>query len=392
MRFPIPAALLALGLIFAGGLRAQPAERGRSDAATYAAAFGVPLEEARRRLALQPAAGRLDTKLRVVAGEIFAGLWLEHEPRFVAQVRFTDPVRGEEILRRLAGDLDLEFAVGGAGASQARLEALQREILRRLREPGPGAVAADVDLDLPRNRVEIFAAAPAEAARALDRLAAADRGLLQLVPVAALAQPAAASAPGPLAGPALGSLRGGRALSSCTTGFPARDAAGRLGVLSAGHCPEFQVYRDYGEVLPWAGALFTGGRDVAFYQTSPALAVGNELDAGLGPRRVLRTRGRDEQPVGALVCRHGMTTAYRCGRIVSKRLCPAYVPACAPTFVRVGSLDGQPLSSFGDSGGPWFLESEAYGIHSGHFGSNPDAVYMAIDLAWPLAAVLTGTP
>ena len=53
----------------------------------------------------------------------------------------------------------------------------------------------------------------------------------------------------------------------------------------------------------------------------------------------------------------------------------------------------QDQSEPGDSGGPWYSGSTAYGIMSGHFPGNFDAIYMAIDYSSALGvSVLTSTP
>lgn len=55
----------------------------------YARDYGVPLEEAFRRLALQDDIGRLGASLETAEASTFAGLWIEHTPRFRVIARFT---------------------------------------------------------------------------------------------------------------------------------------------------------------------------------------------------------------------------------------------------------------------------------------------------------------
>ncbi len=52
----------------------------RQDAAAYAAEFGVSVDEARRRLDLQPILGNLIHEMETLAPSRFAGGWIEHEP------------------------------------------------------------------------------------------------------------------------------------------------------------------------------------------------------------------------------------------------------------------------------------------------------------------------
>lgn len=59
------------------------------DAAWYAQAHNVSLAEAARRLGQQPDIGQLNATLEVVEASTFAGLWIEHAPRYRVVARFT---------------------------------------------------------------------------------------------------------------------------------------------------------------------------------------------------------------------------------------------------------------------------------------------------------------
>lgn len=375
-RLVVAGLLSSLFAALAPAALAQSAARGgRTDAETYAAMMDVSLEEAQRRLAIQVRLGELESKLHASAGEIFAGLWIEHQPKFAARTLFTDTARGQELVRAFSAGLGIEIEVGWAAASWRELEALQTAAVGELRAAG---IAADADIDLRANRVEIETTAAEGALRALAGVAGATESRVVVVAVAELSQPEQ-----------LAPMRGGRPLTSCSAGFTARNASGSIGMLSAGHCSDSQIYWDTFEVLPFASRQYSGSRDVGFYHRGCGLTGPNEFDSGLGIRQVTGTRTRDQQVVGSMVCRFGMTTPYRCGLIHSKNICPSYVSGCSSTFIRVRPTDGLPLSAGGDSGGPWFLETIAYGIHSGRVTGTNDAVYMAINYASTTATVLT---
>jgi len=59
------------------------------DAEIYAKHQGVTVDEAIRRFELQDAAGALDAALSKEEAETFAGLWIEHAPKFRIVVQFT---------------------------------------------------------------------------------------------------------------------------------------------------------------------------------------------------------------------------------------------------------------------------------------------------------------
>ncbi len=110
---------------------------------------------------------------------------------------------------------------------------------------------------------------------------------------------------------------------------------------------------------------------------------------GTHNRLVFSTRHRDQQAANQWVCKYGITTGYGCGYIVtteflknSFRTCPDCTGEA--TWIHV-HRDGVDLSSGGDSGGPWFVGSTAYGVMSARLDfddndSTPDdAIYMAIN-------------
>ena len=79
--------------------------------------------------------------------------------------------------------------------------------------------------------------------------------------------------------------------------------------------------------------------------------------------------------VGDPVCKYGRTTGYTCGTIESKTYDPdGSETQFAATFIYVDGGDVN-LSEPGDSGGPWFYGTSAYGIHHGGLGN--DSVFMA---------------
>lgn len=95
-------------------------------------------------------------------------------------------------------------------------------------------------------------------------------------------------------------------------------------------------------------------------------------------RDVTATKGRGSQVVGGYVCKYGAATGYTCGHISSKWFAPSWVTSVDSTFIVVVNDAGYPnLSDPGDSGGPWFNSTTAYGVHVG--GSGSSAVYMAIN-------------
>ncbi len=341
-----------------------------SDAAVYASIMNVDLAEAQRRLALQVEIGRLEADLLATGEDVFAGLWIEHKPEFAVDVRFTDSDRGHALLGQLDSGLarEVEFRVGDAEVSLRELEALQEAAILEARLAG---IAIDADINVRTGQVELMTTHTARLEAALESLRTAHVGRIHVASVDTLARPDQAQP-----------LRGGRSLSTCTAGYTVRHGAtGQVGVATAAHCGNNQVYADTWQALPFRSEKQSGNHDVQWHSRACNMTVANEFDSGIGIRGLTGSVHRDQQAIGSIVCRNGITTGHRCGRIKAKNVCPSYVTSCSSTFIRVEPIAGQPtpLSSPGDSGGPWFVDNLAFGIHSGAYTTNPDRIYMAIN-------------
>ena len=90
--------------------------------------------------------------------------------------------------------------------------------------------------------------------------------------------------------------------------------------------------------------------------------------------------------MGTTVCKYGKNTRYTCGELISKSYDPG--DGYGPTWMRVRNFDIDDLSAGGDSGGPWFVGTKAYGTHKGAipifddngvYTGKDDAVYMAVN-------------
>lgn len=259
--------------------------------------------------------------------------------------------------------------------SLAELEAAQAAAHHLAGELG---VAVESQIDVFDNAVELFAV---EADRLQASLAQHDLRLpasVTVVPVERLSEPDQVT------------LLGGRPLSTCTSAFTVRHSSGQHGVLTAAHCGNTQSFS--GVSLPFRAEDQSGNQDVQWHASTCGMTVVDDFDAGIATRDVTGTQIRNNQAIGSYVCKNGMTTGYTCGYIESKSYKPSYVTSAASTFVRV---DGRTvnLSEGGDSGGPWFVETLAYGVHSGTPGGDGnDALYMPIDYISSLFVTVLSTP
>lgn len=346
----------------------------RQDALSYTEMFGVTIDEAARRLRIQSQLGELEGELRE-AEESFAGLWIEHEPTFRIVTRFADPFAEERVRARLLREQRNELIeVRSAPRSLAELEADQdasRHLAKQL------DTQVDSDINVFANRVELYAVDSPGLTSRLASTRLSLPGSTSIVSVPRLAESDQTQ------------LRGGERLTGCTGGFTVRRSNGDVGISTAAHCGN--THSALGSNLPFRGEDQTGNQDVQWHSACNILDVSNQFNSGIGFRACTGTRHRNSQAIGSFVCKWGRNTGRTCGTIQSKSYAPSYVNNASSTFVRV---NGTNLRGPGDSGGPWFVESLAYGTHSGSPGSDPnDALYMPINYISSLGvSVLTFDP
>ncbi|MEM6796996.1 MAG: S1 family peptidase, partial [Acidobacteriota bacterium] len=345
----------------AGPSRSEDLTDGFSrDAEAYASYFNVGLKEAKHRLVLQRQAGALDELLAEEAVDTFGGLWIDHAPKFKVTVLSTDAGMMRPLLRaHLERDLAALVEVEAADVTLASLLAQQEEVREFLQAE---KLEADLSIDIRESTVivESSGASRLEATLAEKRFALP--ASVEIRQVSSLAKPNA-------------DLRGGRSLLTCTAGFTVRTPTGRLGIATAGHCGDFQRYADSFTPLTLQAEHYAGSHDVQWHTATCSDTIKNEIYDGTAFRTINGTVGRGSQSTGTFVCKHGRTTGHTCGIIFGRNYCPSYVPSGRSTFITV---IGNNLSAPGDSGGPWFVGSKAYGIHSGSTSSGR-AIYMAAD-------------
>lgn len=198
--------------------------------------------------------------------------------------------------------------------------------------------------------------------------------------------------------------RGGAALNatatstghSCTAGFVGYEGTDRtrLGLLTAAHCGNSYYFKNpydgsnYLITVPAANRdAFNAGMDMQ-WMTAAHVAEGKfYADNTSSPRTVTGYRSRANTSDtgvfgtadGSFICHYGKTTGQSCGEVYDKWAAPDYsgngcsngpsYVACDDEFVEVHNkvVTGETqLACFGgDSGGPWFAYSVAFGIHSG---------------------------
>lgn len=362
------------------------------DAAAYARRHNVPATTAFVRLRAQEESVPATDALQLEFEERLAGLAIEHAPiyRIVVKLTGTDPVPDRTIS---AGGLTIPV-VFRTGAPATRIEILaairlhQSELNQTLMSaPGMG-----VD---PRTGKLLVLVKPSEVR--VDGLKALIDKLTAIagVPVELrawdradvdLAVEGGARLVGP--DPADGKYY------ACTSGFVVTDGA-RDGVITAAHCPDNLTYVDprlgktpLGFVSQW-GARH---QDVQVHVTDAKLEPLFYADTDKSVSRPLTSwRPRLSTRAGDFVCHRGERTGYSCADVEFVDFAPPgdlCAGPCAASWVAVNG----PGCRSGDSGGPVFSETIAFGIVKGaSYARNGTCglyYYMSVDYlpnGWRLA-------
>lgn len=319
---------------------------------------GVPAEVAERRFRVDDAVSAVQPDLAARWPATFGGVWVD-TTTFDVRVAFTADAAANVAAVAATFPFPEVLRPVTVERSYRDLRALQ-DLLRDDRAALTAAYGAfDLDVDVPRNQVVLRLAAVTDDAR--RRLAAAYGTALRVE--AGLSRPNAC-APSACHPWMYGGLDIDHGTSGCTGGFTAAIGSYRY-VLSAGHCYEqtgvAEVTHDgsyYGSVTAWRVSGRVDAERVRrldpVWRESSKFYVWDET-----PRGVTAYRTYANTAVGTYVGKTGRTTTTTRGYIKSVSYAPWYV-ANSSSFVTADYCAGP-----GDSGGPVWSGTTAFGLHSG---------------------------
>lgn len=342
----------------------SPDEALAEDGAEYAQAYGVGVDEAVARLRAQEGMTAATAELERRYAKRLAGIAVYHHPEYRIVMLLTGRKR-VRLQQVQTGDLAVPVVFRtGARASRTRLlKALASrsdELRRAVRDArGIGYDARTGELVVMLNE--------GEAAKTDLGLLRARLGRIARVPVRVrviergdsnLAVEGGARVEG------IDTVSGRRAY--CTVGFVVTDGT-RNGIVTAAHCPDLLTYVDPAGArveLPFIGQWGWSFQDVQLNSSDdagrPVFFADSKKQVG---RVVALARSRAATRAGDFVCHRGERTGYSCGEVELTDYAPPGALCggpCAPTWVTVGGSCGG-----GDSGGPVFSGSTAYGIVKG---------------------------
>jgi hypothetical protein len=330
-----------------------------TDAAVYAKYFDVTPAEAARRIEAQTLASDAVAVLQLKAPRDFTYWGVDHTPRFTIYVGSANPEAMREIAPTHVGEYLLE--VRKSPFSKERL----REVAGAVYRIAPAELFDyDYSLDGPAGLIR-FDVASQESIMAIKAAAASigavedSAGDLALpdglrIRINAVESTARSSA----------FLMGGRALSSCTSGFPIyhfyNNNPNHASMTTAGHCPD-QSFG--GCALPTFTSTFSGNTDKKATGSGSCNTMPGLFFIGSEQRRPTsyQDMGRD-----TFHCKYGKVTLAGCGTVTDDSYDPGYLAGVGDDFRMVTDFqNGSDLSEDGDSGGPWYLGTVASGIMSG---------------------------
>jgi len=333
--------------------QAQAQTEPDSDVSAYVALFGVTPEEAQRRLDLQAQIGELDAMLGDSEPEAYGGLWIEHKPTHRVIVQFVRD--GEALMARYLANPAFERLESIVEVRQVRYSLVDLQVDQsKLAELGAELEFA-TSINVVENRIDLMPTSKTDRAR---------------LGAAVLAETVWIDPHDSAGGPVV-NIYGGLNFNStenlCTTGFGIweNDLAIRA-ITTAGHCGNTATVN--GLDVPLIAEHYYGNDDAQSHR-APGQTVKNWVKDNDGTRSITSRTSRTSQPIGGLVCKYGRSTGYTCGTLGSKNFCAFWIPGGTCTFMEATPGGGPDMVNPGDSGGPVYSGSSAYGLVAAEWGA-----------------------
>ncbi|MFB1479278.1 ricin-type beta-trefoil lectin domain protein [Corallococcus sp. RDP092CA] len=303
--------------------------------------LGLTADGAKRRLASEAAAVRVEGTLRAELGERFGGAWMSPDGSALV-VGVTTDADADAVRRAGAVPQKVKYTLAELDAVKARLDQGSRMAGR--------AVHAWY-VDVVTNSVVVLAQDSALT------------GGTDFVAKAGVKHAAVRTVPSREEFKPVYDLRGGDAYypgnARCSIGFPVSG-----GFVTAGHCGGAGTTTSgfNGVAQGTVVASTFPGNDYAWVRTNGSWGSQPWVNNYAGGNVLVY--GSQEAGINASVCRSGSTTGWRCGVIQQKNVTVNY---------SVGPVYGLTLSNAcaegGDSGGSWLSGNQAQGVTSGAGGN-----------------------
>lgn len=345
-----------------------------ADAQAAADARGVPLADVIAGLEHAVAFDRLLENVVDLYGDIFAGAWTDDFPYSKSSIAVKGPIPPG--LGRLVDDADIEVnLVGGAPYSRDEMKVLTYEVQQVLRAEGhvaaawlserDGGIFAEVTRT-PTTALPGFAAdARIRVADAVESKVPGAGSFLEsrLEVIVAPAGYEALFFPEHTYG---GGIAQDDGVYECTTGFTVNFNSGGTGVVTAGHCHGINQYKPEfsgAYSMPWKSEHQGFYGDFEFH-TSTHIEPDDFYANFSVLRDVVSTATEASINQGDPVCVFGRTSGLDCTTEVEVTYRCEPVIGGGPDICHLVVVD-EHVTQGKDSGGPWFWNQQAIGVHAG---------------------------
>ncbi|WP_216599890.1 S1 family peptidase [Sphingomonas sp. AP4-R1] len=340
-----------------------------ADAAEYARMFNVPLSEALRRLEAQEASVPLIDRLADGYRDRLAGIVIEHRPTFQIVIVVTGEAAPDTQVSLAPFGVPIILRSGALAtraAILAAIEAHQADLRAAL--PSPPGMGVD-----PQSGRLLVVARSGALDGDDDRTATSERlGAIAGVPVEVRTW---GDFDTDLSVEGGGRLVGRQAPETrqflCTAGFVVTDGT-QTALSTAAHCPDqlsFIAPDGTQTPLTMIGAWGARYQDVQIHSAGLSLAPVFHADTAARTRPLITWRNRSSMRAGDFVCHRGERTGYSCALVQLVDYAPPgdlCAGPCPATWVAVTG----PKCGGGDSGGPVFLGTVAFGLVKGDSATN----------------------
>jgi Alpha-lytic protease prodomain/Trypsin len=309
--------------------------------------FGMDQEQAENYIAAERLAMRRKAEARNRIGASFSGEWLERgaDGRFRYVITVTDAYAAYQA-RMLGAEARI------VQNSLARLESAKEQLDRSSKGRRIDRGVSTWYVDVKSNQVVVTTTSSAMDS-AIEFIAATgvDPKLVRLVVSEARPRTLVDN-----------DMVGGYRYNDCSIGFPVFVGA-RQGFVTAGHCGvagDAVTGADNANLTGQFVASSFPGNDYAWVETTNAIWMSRPWVwnyAGV----MIEVLGGQAAPIGAAICRSGITTGYRCGTVVANNVTVNY-----PQGAVFGLVQSTACAGPGDSGGAFITPGgQAQGVTSG---------------------------